>query len=132
MKKNVAVIVLGILFALSLGAVSYLYVILGIAFAFAGVELFVNLWLVFAVLAVITLICSCFAKKNIIVSRVALTISVVFSLAIHIYSLILFATQGSIDASTILLFAVLFVSALVGLIAMLISYKAKKQPKVIE
>ena len=46
MKKNVAVIVLGILFGLSLGVVAYLYLVLGIAFALIGIEIMTHVWLV--------------------------------------------------------------------------------------
>lgn len=127
MKKNVAVIVLGVLFGVSLGVVSYLYLVLGIAFGLAGLDFMVNMWLVFAALAVLTIIMSCFAKKIITMPRVCLTVSVVISAVLHVFSLIQFISMDAIQATNIALFAVLFGSLALGLAAMILSFKCKKQ-----
>lgn len=129
MKKNKAVIALGIIFGLSLGVVAYLYMVLGIAFALTGKELMAYAWYVFAGLAVATVVTSCFAIKNVIVARVGLTISVIFSAAVHIYSLIDFIKMDALEGTSVMLFAVLFGTLLFGLIAMILAYKSKSKAK---
>ena len=125
MKKNVAVIVLGVLFGVSLGVVSYLYLVLGIAFGLTGMDFMVNMWILFAGLAVICIIFSCFAKKVIALPRVGLTVAVVISAILHVFSLIQFISLDAIESTNIALFVVLFGSLALGLAAMILAYKCK-------
>lgn len=127
MKKNKATIALGIIFGLTLGVVSYLYVVIGIAFAFGGVDFMAYAYCIFAGLGVLSIVTSCFAIKNVIVARVGLTISVVFSAIAHIYSLYFFISSGALEGSSLMIFAVLFASLIIGLIAMILAYKSKSK-----
>ena len=130
MKKNVAVIVLGILFGISLGVVSYLYLALSIAFGLAGIDIMTYAWWIFAGLALVTVIFSCFAKKLIVLPRVALTVSVVFSAITHIFSLVQFVSMDAVQTDNIALFIALFASLVIGFVAMVLSYKAKNPANV--
>ena len=132
MKNNKVALGCGITFGITLGGVSYMYVFLGIAFALAGHDYMSYAWCVFAGLAVATIVTSCFAKKNPVVSRVGLTVAVAFSAAMHIYSVIEFAMMDALSGASLLFFALMAVSLVIGIVAMVSAYKAKPQAKVQE
>ena len=132
MKNNKVALGCGITFGITLGGVSYMYVFLGIAFALAGHDYMAYAWYVFAGLAVTTIVTSCFAKKNPVVSRIGLTVAVAFSAVMHIYTVVEFAMMDALSGSSFLFFALMAVSLIIGIVAMVNAYKAKSQAKVQE
>ena len=121
MKKTVATIVLGILFGAALGGLAYLSIFVGWALSIAGYDILSYALYVFIGLAISTIIGACLAKKNIVVTRVLLTIPLVFTAAFLIISLVL------VNFSTILLFYVAAIA--LGLVPTILAYKTPKQVK---
>lgn len=118
MKKTIATIVLGILFGAALGGLAYLSIFVGWALAAAGHEWFVYGLYVFGALAVSTVVGACLAKKNIVVTRVLLTIPLVVTIASLVFALI------QLGFNTIFLF---FIGAIIlGLVATIFAYKTPK------
>lgn len=132
MKKNTIALVFGILFGISMLAVAYVCLIVGIFLAFAGINIAYFMY-IFAGLAVVTIVLSSFARKNIIVARVGLTTSLIIASGSVIYILWqLFATtSGSTEASVdMVLFVAIFIGCLVlGIIATVFAYQGKKKEK---
>lgn len=118
MKKTIATIVLGILFGAALGGLAYLSIFVGWALAAAGHEWFVYGLYVFGALAVSTVVGACLAKKNIVVTRVLLTIPLVVTIASLVFALI------QLGFNTIFLF---FIGAIIlGLVATIFAYKTPR------
>ena len=118
MKKTIATIVLGILFGAALGGLAYLSIFVGWALAAAGHEWFVYGLYVFGALAVSTVVGACLAKKNIVVTRVLLTIPLVVTIASLVFALI------QLGFNTIFLF---FIGAiLLGLVSTIFAYKTPR------
>lgn len=126
MKKNVVTMVLGILFGLGLVYVTYLYLFLGIALALTnGIEWFIYLIYVFPILALVAIIGSCFALKNIKVTRIMLLIPLIAYLATSIYTFVAGLFSINYLFSTIAIFAL-------GLIAVILTFiKTKEQNRVV-
>ena len=118
MKKTIATIVLGILFGAALGGLAYLSIFVGWALAAAGHEWFVYGLYVFGAFAVSTVVGACLAKKNIVVTRVLLTIPLVVTIASLVFALI------QLGFNTIFLF---FIGAIVlGLVSTILAYTTPK------
>ena len=127
MKKHNLTMVFGILFGLALVPIAYLSLVLGITLAFSGEEFFAYLPYVFAVLAVMSIIASCFARKNIWVSRVVLLLSTLVLISAIIYLL-----TKEVLTEGVVLFVVYIVVALLGIIATTFAYLAKPKNRKIE
>ena len=124
MKKNNAVIVLGILFGLGLIAIGVLYFIVSIALAFGGNGWFMYIAFAMVPLALCTIVGSCFARKKIMVSRITLSIAVVgYLVSIIILVLIPNVTIGGYLIPMGMLFTL-------GLIALVLSFVVKPVMKV--
>lgn len=132
MRTNKATLVLGIIYGVSLALVAYLFLAIGIALAFMGDGILAYSCYIFAGLAVSTIVCSCFAKKNVIVSRVGLTISVAFFAFAYIYSIVIFIIKDALVSTSILYFLILAALLILGIVAMILSYKAKTPKKLAE
>lgn len=132
MKKNTIALVFGILFGVSMLAVAYVSLIVGIFLAFAGINIAYFMY-VFAALAVVTIVLSSFARKNIVVARVGLTASLIISAGSIIYilwqlfSAVSDSTEGSAD---MILFVAIFAACLaLGIVATVFAYLGKKKDK---
>ena len=122
MKKNTAVIILGVLFGIALFPLAYINLALGLALAFANNSWFALTLYVYIGLGIITIIGSAFARKQIIVSRIILSIANAIHLALIIY---LFAVGLFIES---FLFAIIYLAvAIIGIIALILSFRAKNR-----
>lgn len=132
MRTNKATLILGIIYGVSLALVAYLFLAIGIALAFMGDGILAYACYVFAGLAVATIVCSCFAKKNVIVSRVGLTVSVAYFVFAFIYAIVQFIKNDALVSTSIVYFLALAASLILGITAMILSYKAKTPKKLAE
>lgn len=122
MKKNTAVIILGVLFGISLFPLAYINLTLGIALAFANNSWFALTLYVYIGLGITTIIGSAFAGKQIIVSRIILSIANAIHLALIIY---LFAVGLFVSS---FLFAIIYLAvAIIGIIALILSFRVKNR-----
>lgn len=130
MKKNIASMILGILYGFSLFVFAYIYLVLGTIIAISGNGIVAYFMYIFAGLGIFSIITSAFAKKKIIVTRLGLLISILASIVMHAYAL----TQISKSSAEISLFIIvaIFVSLILGGIALLFSLLAKKKNQEVE
>ena len=125
MKKNKAVIVLGILFGLGLIVVGVLYFVLAIALAFAGYGWFVNVSFGMLPLALCAIVGACFARVKILVSRITLGVSILG----YIASVVTLLLIPNVSVGGYLIpFAILVV---LGVVALVLSFVAKTPKKVV-
>lgn len=125
MKKNNAVIVLGIIFGLGLIAIGVLYFVLSIALAFAGHGWFINMSFAMLPLALCSIVGACFARAKILVSRITLVVSILG----YIASVVTLLLIPNVSAGGYLIpFAILLV---LGIVALVLSFVAKTSKKVV-
>ena len=124
MKYNNLTIGFGIAFGLGMLPLAYLNLALGIVLAFAGKGDFSIMIYVFAVLGVLTIISSCFAKKCIWVPRVINTLAVLTLLGTVIY----LAVCEVLLANILLAVPYVFV-LIIGLLSAVFAWLAKQIKK---
>ena len=122
MKKNTAVLILGIMFGILLLPMAYINLVVGLALAFANNSWFALTCYVYIGLGIITIIGSAFARKQIIVCRIILSISNIIHLALIIY---LFVVGLFVES---FLFAIIYITvAIIGIIALILSFITKNR-----
>lgn len=130
MKKNTVALVFGILFGIALGAAAYFYLVLGIIAGNGVVAYFMYL---FVGLALVTIVLSAFARKNIMVTRVGLTTTLSIALLCDVYTvwqLFALASEGTADLAGSIMFIICVCAPLVfGIIATVFAYLGKKKEK---
>ena len=120
MKKNNAVIALGVLFGLGLIGVGFAYFVLSIALAFVNHGWFIYVAFAMGALALVAIVGSCFARSKICVSRITLGIALIGYIASIIC---LFALVGfSMGLLPVLLLAVL----ILGVVAFVLTFLIKE------
>ena len=122
MKKNTAVLILGVIFGVALLPMAYINLVFGLVLAFANNSWFALTCYVYIGLGIATIICSAFARKKIIVSRIMLAIANIIHLVLIIY---LFAVGLFIKS---FLFAIIYiVVAMIGIVALMLSFSVKSK-----
>lgn len=117
--------IFGILFAIGLGVVSYLNLFVGLILSFSGNDWFGSMLVVFAGLAILTLVASFFARKKIMVTLVVDIVSLVCVLFEIIY---LFMT--GIATQSIAILMVLIAVFVLGVMSVLFAVLAKNKSRV--
>lgn len=133
MKKNTVALVFGILFGIALGAAAYFYLVLGIVMSIAGNGVVAYFMYLFVGLALVTIVLSAFARKNIMVTRVGLTTTLSIALLCDVYTvwqLFALASEGTADLAGSIMFIICVCAPLVfGIIATVFAYLGKKKEK---
>ena len=122
MKFNNLSLIFGILFGVGLAILAYLNFILAIVLSFAGIDWFIISVFVFAVMALLIIISSFFARKFI---NLVLIMSCV-SFVITFFTIIYLFTQNLFQNNVLLLFVYMSVLIL-GVLTTLFSFIAKKK-----
>ena len=122
MKYRVLTRIFGFLFSAGLAVLAYFSLVVGIALSFAGIDWFVAMAYVFAILAVVNIISLFFLKKKPIVTIVINVISTLIVLATIVYLLAIGLTADSPLA------LILYITACVlGALTTLFAVLAKKK-----
>ena len=122
MKFNNLSLIFGILFGVELAILAYLNFILAIVLSFAGIDWFIISVFIFAVMALLIIISSFFARKFI---KLVLIMSCV-SFVITFFTIIYLFTQNLFQNNVLLLFVYMSVLIL-GVLTILFSFIAKRK-----
>lgn len=120
MKKHNLTIFFGILFGIAMLPIAYLSIFLGIVLSFSGEEFFAYLPYILSVMSFVVIVASCFARKNIWISRVVLLFSTLVLISVMIY-----LVSKEIVAQSVMIFVIYLVVVLLGIVAATFSYLAK-------
>ena len=121
MKKNNAIIIIGILFGIALIPMAYLNLFIGVALAFANNDWFIYSTFIYSVLGIIAIVGAALARRHLKATKVMLFIPNIINLASAIY----LASIGILTAKLLILLAYLATAAL-GITALVLSLKAKQ------
>lgn len=122
MKYNNLSMIFGIFFAIGLGVLAYLSFILALVLSFVGVDWFVIMMIVFAALAIATLIGAVLARKKVMTTIVINCISLAAVLFVIVYLLVM----NVLTSSPMMIFVFGGVFA-IGLLSLLFAILAKKK-----
>jgi hypothetical protein len=124
MKFNKLSLGFGIAFGVTMLALTYLNIVLGIVLAFLGVDTGVLVFL-YPILGVATIIASILTLKNVWVARIVNLISALAVLA----TVVLYGVVGLLSKAFILVLLYI-ISFVIGLISVIFAWKAKNKAKV--